>query len=301
MRLCILAFDMRASFTRGMLGIESLSLTPEQLLRVRELKGLIYNGFIEALADGLPVAEAGILVDEEGGEKILEEARGKGFTTILTVEKNGSVEFEYEYGLAYKEHIERFSPTYAKIKVAYNPAGKALTNDEWARLVELSNYCLASKRKLLIEPLVPHTPDQLIQAQGDKNRYMDEIRPNLIRQVIADFQTHGVEADIWKIEGCIRTADYEAIAAQGVAGGRQHVRLIVLGGGGSEKRVEEWLEASKGVPYMAGFAIGRTITWEPLQKYVGGEYNAAQAVSEISRRYRHFYNLYTTIKTPSYS
>ena len=48
---------------------------------------------------------------------------------------------------------------------------------------------------------MPAEDAQLEQVGGDADRYDAELRPELMRRTIVEFQEAGVEADVWKIEG----------------------------------------------------------------------------------------------------
>jgi myo-inositol catabolism protein IolC len=46
------------------------------------------------------------------------------------------------------------------------------------------------------------------------------------------------------------------------------------------------------VPGYAGFAVGRTLWWEELVRYVAGECTAAQASTDIAQNYRALVDAY---------
>src|SRR5438876_803734 len=96
-------------------------------------------------------------------------------------------------------------------------------------------------RKFLFELLVPAEEGQLASVGGDTDRYDAELRPELMRRTIAEFQDAGVEADIWKIEGVDTREDCERIAAQARVGGRDGVVCVVLGRGADDAKGDHWL------------------------------------------------------------
>jgi hypothetical protein len=65
----------------------------------------------------VPKDRAGILVDEQFGEAILDDARRSGFMTAAPAEESGRDEFDFEYGEQYAAHIERFQPTFCKVQL----------------------------------------------------------------------------------------------------------------------------------------------------------------------------------------
>jgi hypothetical protein len=114
--LYLLPFDHRHSYVTGMFRFTT-PLTADEHNIVAESKRVIYDGFRQALSEGVPSARGGILVDEEFGESILRDAIERGYVTALSTEKSGSDEFDFEYGTRFAEHIESFGPTFAKVLV----------------------------------------------------------------------------------------------------------------------------------------------------------------------------------------
>src|SRR5687768_11293025 len=103
--LYLLPFDHRHSYLTGMFHVTP-PLTQKQHEAVTDSKQVIYDGFRQALGRDVPVASAGLLVDEEFGAGALRDAVRNGYLTALSTEKSGSAEFEFEYGTEFAKHIE---------------------------------------------------------------------------------------------------------------------------------------------------------------------------------------------------
>jgi len=86
--LYILPFDHRGSFEAGMFGWKG-DLTAEQTAQIAAAKRVIYDGFQQALADGVPAENAGILVDEQFGAAILRDASTNGHIFACPLKKAG--------------------------------------------------------------------------------------------------------------------------------------------------------------------------------------------------------------------
>ena len=288
--LLILAFDHRGSFQTKLLGIPGTP-TPAEVERIESAKRLIYRGFEAAVAQAHP-AGAGILVDEQFGADIARSAHEQGTPFAMPVEISGKPEFDFEFGNEFGEHIERFDPTFAKVLVRYNPQGTAELNARQAkRLARLSKWLRDHDRKFLFELLVPAEPGQLNAVGGDADRYDRELRPGLMIDAIGRLQAAGIEPDIWKIEGLDAREDCERVAEATRAGGRDHVACVVLGRGGDEAKVVHWLRTGAGVPGYIGFAVGRTIWWDALKRWLGdGDEDAA--VEQIAAVYRRLVDAY---------
>lgn len=265
-QLLVLPFDHRASFQEKMFGIKGVA-NPEQTKEIASYKDIIFEGFEKAVKSGLPRDIMGVLVDEQFGENVIKRAKSAGFTVCICVEKSGQDEFDFEYP-NYQEHIEKYQPDIIKVLVRYNPEGDRKLNERQAtKLAELSRYLDKTNKKYMFELLVPATKEQLDRCGGDKAAYDLNVRPSLMVRAIEELQRHGVEADIWKLEGLDKREDFERVCAAARQGGRNDVGCIVLGRGENEAKVREWLKVGANVTGVIGFAVGRTVFWEPLKLY----------------------------------
>jgi myo-inositol catabolism protein IolC len=290
--LYILAFDHRGSFRKDLLGITG-SPSEEDVRRITEAKAVILEGALQAVDAGVPRDAAGVLVDEEYGADLARRARKEGLLLAMPVEKSGQDEFDFEFGEDFGEHIEEFDPTFAKVLVRYNPDGDAEVNArQLVRLERLSAWLHDRDRELLFELLVPAVPEQLEGVGGDRDRYDREVRPGLMLQAIRDCHERGVEPDVWKIEGLEREEDCRAVAEQARSGGRDGVACVVLGRGADREAVERWLRSGAGVPGFVGFAIGRTIWFEPLKAWLQGDAPPDAAAARIADTYRHMVEVF---------
>jgi myo-inositol catabolism protein IolC len=291
--LYILPFDHRDSFQTKLFGWQS-PLSDAQTAEIAGAKQVIYEGFLAALADGVPRENAGILVDEQFGAAILRDAASKSIVTACPAEKSGQAEFDFEYGEDFASHIEAFDPTFCKVLVRYNPEGdRALNKRQAVRLKRLSDFLAGHGRsRFMFELLVPPEKIQLDRLKGDRKAYDVELRPSLMVEAMQELQNSGVEPDLWKVEGLERREDCERVAAAARADGRSNVRCIVLGRGADDRKVREWLEVAATVPGFIGFAIGRTVFWDPLVAWRSKQATRDQTVTEIAWRYRQFADLF---------
>jgi len=65
----------------------------------------------------------------------------------------------------------------------------------------------------------------------------------------------------------------------------------VLGRGGDESKVAHWLETGAGVAGFVGFAVGRTIWWDALERWLS-DGDADEAAETIAARYRRLIDAY---------
>jgi myo-inositol catabolism protein IolC len=296
-KLYILAFDHRGSFQKKFFGIEG-DPDPEQTAMIADAKHLIFEGLQQAVAAGADAAVTGVLVDEQFGGSVPEEARAQGLKLAMPAERSGQNMFDFQYGDDFGKHIEQFDPDFVKVLVRYNPDGDAQENSEQvAKLKRLSDWLRAHDRKFLFELLVPAEDAQLQAVDGDTDRYDAELRPELMRRTIAALQDAKLEVDIWKIEGVEARSDCEMLVAQARSGGRDGVVCVVLGRGADDAKVDQWLTAAAPVDGFIGFAIGRSIWWNPLKAYVDGKIDRAAGARKIAENYLRFVAVYERAKT----
>ena len=295
--LYVLAFDHRGSFQKKFFGIEG-EPDAEQTAIIADAKHLIFEGMLQAVAAGTDPACTGVLVDEQFGSTVPAEARAKGLKLAMPAERSGQNMFDFQYGDDFGEHIERFDPDFTKVLVRYNPDGDTAENGEQlVKLKRLSDWLKAHQRKFLFELLVPAEPDQLESVDGDGDRYDAELRPELMRRAIEEIQDIGIDVDIWKIEGVDERSDCEMLVAQARSGGRDGVTCVVLGRGADDAKVDHWLTQAAPVEGFIGFAIGRSIWWDPLKAYVDGKIERAAGARKIAENFLRFVAVYERAKT----
>jgi len=297
-KLYILAFDHRGSFQKKFFGIEG-EPDSEQTAIIADAKHLIFEGMLQAVGAGADPAVTGVLVDEQFGSTVPAEAHERGLKLAMPAERSGQNMFDFQYGDDFAKHIERFDPDFTKVLVRYNPDGDADANREQrAKLLRLSDWLKANDRKFLFELLVPAEDAQLESVGGDTDRYDAELRPELMRRAIAELQDAGLVVQIWKIEGVDLRSDCEMLAEQTRSGGRDDVRCVVLGRGADDAKVDQWLAAAAPVDGYIGFAIGRSIWWNPLKAYVDGKIERSAGARKIAENYLRFVAVYERAKAP---
>ena len=294
--LYILPFDHRSTFAQKMFNKNSLEdLTPEEHQLIIDYKKIIFEGFKKSLELGVPKDYAAILVDEEFGDEILKDAKQNGFVTILTTEKSGQEEFDFQYGNDFAEHIEKYNPTFAKVLIKYNPDDpEDLKKRQQKKLKLISDFCNVKAYKFLLEVLVIATKEQMESVGESKEDYDRLIRPGLTVEVIKEFQAAGVEVDVWKLEGFDSVEEYRDIVSAAREDGRDSVSLVVLGRGEGEEKVDEWLKIGSDVSGVIGFAVGRTVFWQSIADFKSGIKTREEAIETIGQNFYKFYKIFTS-------
>ncbi len=292
-KLYILAFDHRGSFQKKMFGIQG-EPTPEETVTITDAKRLVFEGMEKAVKRGVDASAAGVLVDEQFGGDVPKLAREHGLSLSMPVEKSGQDMFDFQFGDDFGEHILKFDPKFSKVLVRYNPDGDAEANQtQLDKLKRLADWLHENDRKFLFELLVPAEPAQLESVGGDADRYDAELRPELMRQSIENIQNHGIEVDVWKIEGVDRQEDAQMLIEQTRKGdGRENVVSVLLGRGASDEKVDHWLQQAAPVDGFVGFAIGRSIWWDALKGFLDGSVDREAAAKQIADNYLRFIKVY---------
>lgn len=291
--LFILPFDHRSSFAK-LFGFTNEELSTDEKKKITTAKEIIYQAFEKSMSKGILKEEAAILVDEEYGDKIIQDAINKKYNVILTTEKSGQKEFTFEYGDEFGKHIEKYAPHFVKALIHYNPNDDPLSKMRQQQKLEiLSNYCHQNSYKFLLEVLVSPTESQLIDVSGNSQLYDAQVRPNLTAKAIEELQNANVEPDIWKIEGMENEDSYKIVVLQAQKEERKNVGIVILGRAENQDKVGEWIKAGNKIKGIIGFAIGRTLFWEPLTEYKNGKITKEQTIEMISNKFIYFYNLFT--------
>jgi myo-inositol catabolism protein IolC len=291
--LFFLPFDHRTSFEKDLFEIIDRTPTLEETEEILKYKNIIYDGFKEAIKKGVPKNKAGILVDEQFGIQILNDAKALGFWTACSTEKSGVAEFDFEYGLNFKEHIFRIRPDFVKVLVRFNPEGdKDLNKRQSERLKKLSDFCIDNHFRLMFELLVPATDKQTSQVGDDLSKYDLELRPKLMIGAIRALQEKGIEPAIWKVEGVSCSDDCFNIVKQAQINSRNHVGVIVLGRGENLATIKKWLTIASRIHGFIGFAVGRTVWEDVLKLHKNNQISSAEASELIALNFKSFCDLW---------
>ena len=108
---------------------------------------------------------------------------------------------------------------------------------------------------------------------------------------LKEIQAAGVEPSIWKLEGVDKPESAKAVVKQAQSNGRK-VGVITLGRGESKEKVQEWLKVGAKIPGIIGFAVGRTIFWDPLADLKAGKASRKEAIEKIAQNYIEFTELW---------
>jgi len=295
--LLILAIDHRNSLERDLYGLNAPP-TPPQAARINADKVIVYQALLDASAQLPRSVRPGILIDEQYGAGVAELAAAtKGIVNLsMPIEASGQKWFHFAYGDDWKRHAEFFASDQVKILVRDNPdLDRDLREQQAERVAQVSAWAAAGKRSLIIELLVPPSDEDNYQDKDDQVRYDDSLRPKHVVAVIEYLQDRGVDPAIWKLEGLDAPEDAVTILQAARRGGR-HAHCIVLGRHAPHDQVDHWLEVAAPIPGWIGFAIGRSIWWDPLHAHLHHHTTAGETRRRICGAYLDFATYYLKMK-----
>lgn len=286
--LYILPFDHRSSFSKNLFGYKG-DLSSKQQAKISEYKEIVYRGFMEVAKSAQNAKHYGILVDQDYGNPILKDAKKRGYTVTMPVEKSGQKAFTFNYGNDFGKWIEKIKPDYVKILVRYHPANKDINKIQLKRLARLNDYCKKHGHKMMFELLVPATEADMKKAKNPAN-YDTKIRPIRTVQAIREIKKV-IKPELWKMEGFSKSDWKKVLKALG-----KNTEVIILGRGQSDKKVEKWLKDAASFEQIIGFAVGRTIFFKPLEDHLAKLITKKQAISRISKNYQHYIQIWKKAK-----
>ncbi len=276
-----LAIDHRNSLVTSFFGITGVP-TDDQQAACCQAKKLVYDGLCQAMGIGLPVGTPAILVDEQYGSSVIDTARRDDVAVIVPFEVSGQRELAFSYGNdGTAAALQRLQPNFAKLLVRYHPDGDLQSNArQRARMRQFAQWCqdagIPWMLELLVPPLDAHTPWNVAARCEATVRAINELNSD------------GIVPNLWKLEGMDTTEQFQLVAHAC----RASDGCLVLGRGADHAAVEQWLRLAAPVTGFTGFAVGRTIWWEPLRDFFRGAASERAATHRIAHTYLRLVALY---------
>jgi myo-inositol catabolism protein IolC len=286
--LLILPFDHRSSFSKNLFGWDG-KLNAKQNKQISLYKTIVYKGFLEAAKSEANKKHFGILVDQDFGTPILRDAKKKGFTVTMPVEKSGQEALTFNYGNSFGAWIEKIKPDYAKILVRYHPDDKEINKIQLSRISKFNAYCKKHGHKMMFELLVPASEKDLKKMKTE-SAYDAKLRPIHTVKAIKEI-TKVIQPELWKMEGFSKSDWKKVLQAIG-----KDADVIILGRGQDDKKVENWLKDAASFNQIVGFAVGRTIFFEPLEQLKDKKITQQQAIQAIGKNYSKYISLWQKAK-----
>ena len=246
--------------------------------RIPEVKGLIVDAFLEARRQSPDVERSGsLLLDPQYSSPHIARARQAGASVGTPSEKPNTFPLEWPSASPFAAPPPgSFVKVLVKDRLDYAPS---LREGQFDKLKDLQRWCRASGPRgtpLVIEVLVPRDkePEQAFEETD---------RPAMLAQAIRDAYARGIEPEYWKIEGTTSAAG--AAVVDRAISERPGCRQIILGKAADPSLIAQWFATAAKCASASGFAIGRSVFWDPCSQFLEGEKSASDAVETMKRTY----------------
>ena len=110
------------------------------------------------------------------------------------------------------------------------------------------------------------------------------VLPELQYAAVGEILASGVAPALWKIQGPPNT-DAAAALAELVGSARPDASVLVLGGGSEIPGLRRLFSCRAGSERFNGFAVGRSIWWNPISALCRGDVTESEACRAVGERY----------------
>jgi len=243
--------------------------------RVSEVKRLVYEGFVRAWSQSADVrAHGALLLDATYAADSVARARAAKIPVGTPVEKAGVFPLEWD-NEPFHRGLEGNS--FVKALVRYRPEwARGPKSGQMTKLLELQQWCRQADIPLLVEVII-------MQEPGDDQEFEATGRPAMLADLICESYAAGLVPEIWKVEAA--TSSEGAAAIDRAILERPGPRQLILGKGANTEKILHWFAAAAPLPSTAGFAIGRSVFWEPGTEFLKGRCAADEATAMIASGY----------------
>ncbi|MDP8185111.1 bifunctional 5-dehydro-2-deoxygluconokinase/5-dehydro-2-deoxyphosphogluconate aldolase [Phocoenobacter skyensis] len=270
--LCIFAFDHRKQL------VDMANECGAELTRIPKLKKLLLKAAEQtAQQEGISNGNAGILADTTFGQAALNEITGKNWWIGRPIEEPSSRPLSLEHGDLGTQLASWPLEQVVKCLAFYHPTDdEAMKTVQDTKLKEVYQACCHTGHELLLEIILP--------AEMEKQeRYY--------AQMLQHFYDIGIKPDWWKLPGVSEQAWKEI--SQVIEQNDRYCRgILILGLDAPEEEFKAVFEASKNIPLVKGFAVGRTIFGQPSKQWLANEINDDELIKEVSARYQSLIQLW---------
>ncbi len=263
--LCILAFDHRSQLEAL---AESLGRPPEMIVA---LKSLIADGAARAASKSRLTMPA-LIVDAQYGQAVLDRLSeaGSPWWVARPIELSGDQGLGFVGDPNVELHLRAW-PRSQVVKCLMHPvlSDAALTKWQQARVVRLARACRQMERSLLLEILPRATPGTAVDFE-------------LSVPVIQSLYDVGVQPDLWKLPAPQHDEGWQGLSRLIRANDPHCQGVLVLGLHAETEALKQSIERAGTHDLCRGFAVGRTIFFEPARAWLSGDLNDERLVAEVA-------------------
>lgn len=261
--ICVFAFDHR----KQLLDMAQEAGVSEK--QIPRLKGLLLKGIQAAASEAGLQHNIGILADSTYGQDVLNAVSGQGWWIGRPVELPGSRPLRLEHGNIGSQLVNWPLEHVVKCLVLYHPTDSDDMRMQQEALIKDVYYaCCQSDHELLLEIILPHN-----SADRDERYYADIIRR---------FYQIGVQPDWWKLPA-LQKQHWQDISTLIDQYDPQCRGIVILGLDAPLDHLQQGFAAAADIPWVKGFAVGRSIFAQPSRQWLSGHYSDAQLIEEMKQ------------------
>lgn len=268
--LYILAFDHRLQFE------SSCFVNAVKEVKIRQFKQHVYKGFLQ-VAKQQPFAA--MLLDTTYGQEILNDANQQSMMIGVPIEMAGSLPVRWLGGKSlYQTLLSQPAHWFVKVMWHFHPdMDYAIRQQQLNQLSHLHQVCCQLGRQWMLEFVVP-----------------DEYSANALDVVttIRRVYQNGIQPTWWKLAALTNRNDWLSVQSEILQNDSQ-ARVILMGG--QCKALECYqsrFSAAKDIDCVSGFAIGRSIFWQPWQDWCDDKISLQDVEMQVAANYQAFIDLW---------
>ena len=263
--LCVFAFDHRKQLE------DMAEEVGADFGKIPQLKKLLLNAAREAAGEAGLGQCSGILADTTYGQAALNDITGQGWWIGRPIEMPGSRPLKLEHGDIGSQLIDWPLEHIVKCLVFYHPHDSQAMRDEQDALInEVYHACCKSGHDLLLEVIQPQ------DGPAKDDHYYS--------QIMEHFYQMGIKPDWWKLPAL--KADAWQGVSQMIDTWDPYCRgVVILGLDAPEAELKAGFAQAADIPWVKGFAVGRTIFGEPSRRWLAKQYDDHQLISAVKENY----------------
>ena len=268
--LLILAYDHRTQFEES---CRENNLSFDYISRFKEQ---VYEGFQKVRnsnkkTGATAVERLAILIDPGYGQMILNNFADSAFSIGVPIEKAGSFPMSWLMDDSLYQHLlERPATWFVKVLWRFHLQMNQENKDiQLSQLNKLNSVCAALKRKLMVELIIP---EGYLENGATLGEAMTEV------------YEAGIYPFWWKITALDSKEEWQTMTKT-LDQYDPEVGVIILGKNAPIEQFQTWFRVARSTPHTCGFAVGRSIFWEPWEQYVGGKLTIKGIADAVAERY----------------
>jgi len=270
--LCVFAFDHRNQF----FDMAQQGGASEQ--RIPALKRLLVQA-VEQTEAALDLGgKIGVLIDDRYGEDALNAATGRGWWIGRPVELPGSNPLQFDWGRSIGSRLISWPKEHViKCLVQLHPDESVESRlEQEAQIKALYDAAQVSGHELLLEIIPPKSIP---------------IAPDTVLRAVKRLYNIGIYPEWWKLES-MSAEQWRAIDALVQERDPYCRGVVLLGLQAPVADLAESFKASRDSTTCRGFMVGRTIFHAPSRRWLAGEIDDGQLISEVRATFEVLINIW---------